>query len=320
MKTGLYDVDSTIPNLALMKLAGYHKERGDSVDWWLANMTIGDGGFDKVYASTVFKDQPNDDLSDHSELRPEQMEIGGSGWGLENRLAPEVHRSVPDYTIYNYRHSIGFTARGCRFNCDFCTVPKKEGRPKHENTIEEIWTQRESNFVVLLDDDFFGGPQWSERVAELHKYDLKVCFSQGLNIRIITDEQCAALATLRFTNLHDTRSQVYFAWDRFKDERHIDAGIQRVIAAGIKPWQTAFFTLIGFDTTEEQDLYRVTKIRKLGCDAFAMPYKKKDPYQHAFARWVNGRLKNVEWKDYRGNLKKDAIAAETPFGHPNLPI
>jgi len=320
MKIGLYDVDSTIPNLALMKLSAFHKERGDSVEWFLPNMTIGEGGFDKVYASTVFKDVPDDDLSDHSNLDPTRMTIGGSGWNLEGRLPPEIHRRVPDYSIYGYKHSLGFTARGCRFNCKFCIVPQKEGRPKHENTIDEIWTQRDSDFVVLLDDDFFGGPQWAERVAELRQHNLKVCFSQGINIRIITEEQCAALASLRFTNLHDTRHQVYFAWDRFRDERLIDAGIQRVWAAGIKPWQMAFFVLIGFDTTEEQDLYRVTKIRKLGCDAFAMPHKKNDPYQSAFARWVNGRLKNVEWKDYRGNLKKEAVAAATPFDHPNLPM
>lgn len=308
MKIGLYDVDSTIPNLALMKLARYHRERGDSVDWWLSNMTIGEGGFDKVYASTVFKDQPEDNLSDHSELQPGKMEIGGSGWSLENRLPPEIHRSSPDYTIYNYPHNIGFTARGCRFNCKFCIVPKKEGRPKPENTIAEIWTQRDSNFVVLLDDDFFGNPQWRDRVDELHRLDLKVCFSQGLNIRIITEEQCKALASLRFWNLKMTRGQVYFAWDRFNDEKAIDAGIARVLAAGIKPWRIAFFVLIGFDTTEEQDLYRVKKLSKLGFDPFAMPYKNKDPYQEAFARWVNHRaiFNTVEWQDYRPNVKKSA--------------
>lgn len=306
MRIGLYDVDSTIPNLALMRLSAFHKERGHEVMSFLPAMRT--DAFDKVYASTVFKDSPDDDLSDHSYLRPEQMEIGGSGWSLENRLSPEVHRCVPDYSIYNYKHSIGFTARGCRFNCKFCIVPKKEGRPKHENTIDEIWSQRDSNFVVLLDDDFFGGPQWPERVAELQKNDLKVCFSQGLNIRIITDEQCKALASLRFWNLKMTRGQVYFAWDRFKDEKAIDAGIARVLAAGIKPWQMAFFVLIGFDTTEEQDLYRVTKLSKLGCDPFAMPYKNKDPYQKAFARWVNHRaiFNTVAWEDYRSGVKKVA--------------
>jgi hypothetical protein len=60
VKIGPYDVDSEIPNLALMKLSAYHKEQGDSVAWFLPAMKIGKGGFDKVYASTVFKDVPDD--------------------------------------------------------------------------------------------------------------------------------------------------------------------------------------------------------------------------------------------------------------------
>lgn len=305
MIVGLYDVDSTIPNLALMKLSMFHKRRGDTVVPFLQNMRV--DAFDKVYASTVFKDQPDDDLSDHSYLR-DGMEIGGSGWDLRKNLPPEVERCAPDYSFYDYKHNIGFTMRGCRFRCSFCDVPEKEGRPKASNTIDEIWTQRTSNFVVLLDNDFFGNPEWRTRIAEIKKHDLKVCFSQGLNIRIITEEQCAALASVRFWNLKLSRRQVYFAWDRFKDEKLIDAGIERVRAAGIKPWQMAFFILIGYDTTPEQDLYRVMKIKKLGADPFAMPYRKNEPYQKAFARWVNHRpiFKSVPWEDYRSGVKKIA--------------
>lgn len=307
MKIGLYDVDSTIPNLALMKLSAFHKDRGDSVEWFLPMMKP--ASFDKIYASTVFQDRPDDDLSDHSYLRPEQMEIGGSGWDLQKNLPPEVERMVPDYSIYNYKHNIGFAMRGCRFRCSFCDVPKKEGRPKASNTIAELWTQRTSNFLVLLDNDFFGNPEWRERVAEIRQFNLKVCFSQGLNIRIITEEQCAALASVRFWNLNKTRRQVYFAWDRFQDEKLIDAGIQRVRAAGIKAWQMAFFILIGYDTTPAQDYYRVMKIHRLGCDPFAMPYRKNDSYQKAFARWVNHRpiFNSVPWADYRSGVKKSVV-------------
>lgn len=56
------------------------------------------------------------------------------------------------------------------------------------------------------------------------------------------------MASVRFWNLSLSRRQVYFAWDRFQDERLIDAGIERVLAAGIKAWQMAFFVLIGYDT------------------------------------------------------------------------
>lgn len=278
MNIALFDVDSKIPNLALMKLSMFHKQRGDSVT---AFMPLLKAQYDTVYASTLF------DFSDKTQLDAAQMTIGGTGWDFKTNLPQAVEDCDPDYSFYNYPHSIGFTMRGCRFACKFCVVPKKEGRPKANQTIAEIWTQRDSNFVVLLDNDFFGNPLWRERIAEIHQYGLKVNFNQGLNIRIITDEQAKALAGVSFWNYHQTARQVYFAWDRFNDEKLIDAGIARVIAAGIKPYQMAFYVLVGFDTTPAQDLHRVLKLKNYGCDPFVMPYNKKDRYQMRFARWVN---------------------------------
>jgi len=275
-----------------MKISEYYKQQGHTVErfepLWIDS-------YDKVFASTVFS------FSDKSLLDDRRMEIGGTGWSIEKNLPPEIEAMQPDYTFYNYPHSIGFTMRGCRFNCKFCVVPKKEGRPKPFNTIEEIWTNRKSDFIVLLDNDFFGNPQWRERVNEIKKYNLKVNFSQGLNIRIITDEQAKALASINFRNIKNSAKMVHFAWDRFNDEKLIDAGIARVLNAGIKPYQMTFYILIGFDTTEEQDLYRVNKLKQLGINPFVMPFNRKDHYQKRFTRWVNHKaiFKSVNWKEYR---------------------
>jgi len=292
MKIALYDVDSRIPNLALMKISEYYKQQGHTVErfepLWMDS-------YDKIFASTVFS------FSDKTLLDKERMEIGGTGWDIDKSLPPEIEAVKPDYTFYNYKHSIGFTMRGCRFNCKFCVVPKKEGKPKPFNTVEEIWTNRDSDFIVLLDNDFFGNPQWRERIDEIKRHNLKVNFSQGLNIRIITDEQAKALASINFRNINNKSKMVYFAWDRFNDEKLIDAGIERVIKAGVKPYQMTFYVLIGFDTTEEQDLYRVNKLKNLGCNPFVMPFNRADRYQKRFTRWVNHKaiFKSVSWKEYR---------------------
>lgn len=295
IQIGIFDVDSTIPNLALMKISAYHKERGDSVIPFLPVMNL--DSFDKIYASTIFDDED----SDRRFLNLDRMEIGGSGWDLKKNLPPEIERLRPDYSFYDYPHSIGFTMRGCRFTCKFCVVPEKEGRPKSNNTIEEIWTQRDSDFIVLLDNDFFGNPEWKERITEICRLGLKVNFSQGLNIRIITDEQCKALASVQFRTIRNNKKRVHFAWDRFGDEKRIDAGIERVKAAGIKPHHMVFYVLIGFDSTPEQDYYRVMKLRNLGMHPYVMPYNKKDLYQKRFARWVNMKaiFKSVKWEDYK---------------------
>jgi len=296
MKIALYDVDSKIPNLALMKLCQFHKARGDDVVWYDPLFA---GDCDKIYASKIFK------FSDGSLLDPERMEIGGSSVSLSKELPEEVDSLPPDYTLYNYPHNIGFLMRGCRFRCAFCIVPKKEGRPVAHRTVEEIWTQRDSDFLVLLDNDFFGNPLWKDRIQEIKSLNLRVNFSQGINIRIITEEQAEALASVRFSNLGGTKKQAHFAWDQFKDERLINRGIDRCVAAGIKTYQMAFFVLVGFDTTPEEDMYRVETLRSRGCDPYAMPYDRSDPYQKAFCRWVNHKaiFKSVPWETYRVNAK-----------------
>lgn len=292
MNIALYDVDSKIPNLALMKLARFHRERGDTVAWfdplWSAT-------FDKIYASKIF------DYSDGAFLDPAQMEIGGTGWDKAVALPSEIETLQPDYSLYGYPHNIGFTMRGCRFRCKFCVVPEKEGQPYANNTIPEIWQQRDSDFVVLLDNDFFGNPEWSARIAEVRRHGLRVSFSQGLNIRIITDEQVAALASVQFRSLGGQKKQVHFAWDQWGKgtEKLIDEGFARVTAAGIKPHQMAFFVLVGWNTTEEQDLYRIDKLHGMGCDVFVMPYNRSDPYQKALARWNNRHVwRSVPWPEY----------------------
>ncbi len=293
MKVALYDVDSSIPNLALMKLARHHRERGDDVTWfdplWTAQ-------YDKIYASKVF------DFSDGSLLNSEQMVIGGTGWDKTKALPAEVESLQPDYTLYRYPHNIGFTMRGCRFRCKFCVVPEKEGQPYSNNTIEQIWQQRGSDFVVLLDNDFFGNPDWRERIAEMRKHDLRVSFSQGLNIRIITEEQAKALASVRFRSLSGLTKQVFFAWDQWGKgtEKLIEQGYERVTAAGVKPHEMAFYVLVGWNTTKEQDLYRINKLHDMGCEVYVMPYNREDPYQKALQRWNNGYAwRNVAWKDFR---------------------
>ena len=290
MRVGLYDVDSKIPNLALMKLSSHHKARGDTVELYAPVMHQ---SYDKVYASTIFN------FSDKSYIR-DDMEVGGTGWDLRVSLPAITEDLVPDYSLYNCPHNLGFTMRGCRLKCKFCVVPQKEGSPFSTNTIEGLWTQRDSDFLILLDNDFFGNTEWRDRISELKNLKLKVNFNQGLNIRNLTEEQAEALASVAFRNLHNTARQVYFAWDDPRHEKLIHRGISRCTGAGIKPYQMAFYVLIGFHSTPEEDLYRVETLRSYGCDPYSMPYNKKDPYQKKFTRWVNHKaiFKSVPWAEY----------------------
>ncbi len=299
-KIAIYDVDSKIPNLALMKISAYHKQQGDDVEMYVP---LFKDSYDKIFASKIFN------FSDGTLLDEEKMIIGGTGHNMMKTLPQEIEDLQPDYSLYNCPHNIGFTMRGCRLKCSFCVVPKKEGKPKADNTIDEIWQQRDSNFIMLLDNDFFGNPEWKDRIEEIKEYKLKVNFSQGLNIRNIKEDQALALASVNFTNSHATSKQVTFAWDDPRHEKLIHEGIKRVTDAGLKPYQMAFYVLIGYHSTEEEDLHRVELLRSYGCDPYAMPYDKFDDYQKKFTRWVNHKaiFKSVAWKDYKSGERKKII-------------
>ena len=299
-KIAIYDVDSKIPNLALMKISAYHKQQGDDVEMYVP---LFKDSYDKIFASKIFN------FSDGTLLDEEKMIIGGTGHNMMKTLPQEIEDLQPDYSLYNCPHNIGFTMRGCRLKCSFCVVPKKEGKPKADNTIDEIWQQRDSNFIMLLDNDFFGNPEWKDRIEEITEYKLKVNFSQGLNIRNIKEDQALALASVNFTNSHATSKQVTFAWDDPRHEKLIHEGIKRVTDAGLKPYQMAFYVLIGYHSTEEEDLHRVELLRSYGCDPYAMPYDKFDDYQKKFTRWVNHKaiFKSVAWKDYKSGERKKII-------------
>lgn len=302
VKIGLYDVDSKIPNLALMKLSAWHRSRGDETELYQSLMLE---QYDTIYASTIF------DYSDKSGLLPDRMEIGGTGWPDSKDLPAEVEAMQPDYELYDYPHNIGFTMRGCRLRCPFCVVPKKEGRPRSEWTIAEIWQQRSSSFVMLLDNDFFGNPEWRDRIDELLEFDLRVNFNQGLNIRNLKADQAEALQSVRFIDMKNNKRRVTFAWDDPRHEKLIHKGLEVAFTAGIKPHQMQFYVLIGYWSTPAQDLHRVEVLRRYDVDPFVMPYDRSNPYQRDFARWVNHKatFNSVAWNDYR-RRDRDRVRAQ----------
>lgn len=295
-RIGILQVDGKYPNLALMQVAKYHEIKGDSVDWYRG--PLWNDSYERIYASKIF------DFSLLPEL-PDHAIIGGTGIDWFNRLPEEIEAMAPSYSLYpNCAYHIGFSMKGCRFACKFCCVPKKEGRPKHNSSIDGLLLNpKGGKRLMLLDNDFFGSPMWKEDLNRIIELNLRVCFIQGLNIRIITPEQATLLASCEYRNKSFDQKYLTFAWDRYRDHELIEKGIRICNDAGIPCNRMQFFVLIGFDTTHEENLDRVTKLAEMGCMPFVMPFKRDDPYQKAFARWVNNRavFKSCTWENYKYN-------------------
>ena len=64
--------------------------------------------------------------------------------------------------------------------------------------------------------------------------------------------------------------------------------------------QLRAYVLIGYNSTPEEDLYRVTRLEEEGVESFVMPFDRTDEYQRRFTRWCNFKaiFKSVLWKEY----------------------
>ena len=98
-------------------------------------------------------------------------------------------------------------------------VPQKEGGIQEAQTISEIWRGDPwPKHLLLLDNDFFGQSAWRARLAEIRDGHFQVCLSQGINVRVLTDEQAEALASVHYTDHQFRTRRLYTAWDNKKDE------------------------------------------------------------------------------------------------------
>src|SRR5579885_2322537 len=255
----------------------------------------------RVYASLIFE-RTRPVAERLRTIYPDAI-IGGIGWDRTLRLEDVgVTGRALDYSLYpGYRDSIGFTQRGCRLKCPFCVVPEKEGKIAQETSIREIW--RGDPFpkhLLLLDNDFFGAPGWRDRIREIRDGGFKVCFSQGINARLLDDETAAALASVRYCDDDFRCRRVYTAWDNKKDEARLFAGLNALVKHGVKPREILVYMLIGYwpGETHEDREYRRRSLREFGCLPYPMPYQRSRELV-GFQRWVVRRADlRMSWEEY----------------------
>lgn len=279
MKVGLIQVDGKMPNLALMKLASWHRRKGDDV----TVLDISAHHFDRIYASKIF--------------------AGGSGIDLKSELPPEIEAVKPDYELFKTDYSIGFTSRGCIRDCGFCIVREKEGQ------IREVpfdWISHHK--VIVLDNNFLASPLWKEKLEYFIRQKLKVSFNQGLDIRLVNDENAGLLSKVKYYDLKFRRRRLYFSFDDPSLENVVWEGVNTLKKAGIPSQHLMFYVLVGYNTSLTQDLRRIGILQSLGCLPFVMLYNNKVPPQlRALAQWVNKRYYKIVPFDEFSNKKRKQI-------------
>ena len=295
----LVDVDSKIPNLALMRASSWHKRQGDSVKL----------GFDPLldepdlcYASKMF------DFTAEPEYMPECETLkGGPGYDLDAKMPfPEYDRIMPDYSLYGCEYAIGRFTRGCPNRCPWCVVPKMDGNDvRHVADLSDFWDGQ--RIVRLLDDNIMAdADEFCRDCEQLSRAGVRVIW-EALDIRLIDDQTAAALASVK----HEKR--IHFAWDSHGQDDAVIRGLEILRRHGMKPWRFIFYVLVGFNTTPEYDMHRIMTLHGLGANPFVMPFDKSDPYQRHLARWCNNKVifKSTDFEHYEPWVKYRKEAADS---------
>ena len=276
MKIGLIDVDShNFPNLALMKISAYHKALGDNVSMY---EPLFNNDCEKIYISKIFSFTP-----DIQYVFCDNVIKGGSGYDLSVTLPEEIDNIYPDYSLYNIKDTAyGYLTRGCFRNCAFCIVSKKEGiKTKQIYKLNQFY--KNQKIIKLLDPNITAAANCIDLFNELSETGALVDFTQGLDLRLLTDEKIEAVKKIKLKMIH-------FAWDKIEDEKIICERLSVFMnETKYNYHKVSVYILVNFNTTFEQDLHRVYKIRDMGASPYIMIYEKEKAakkYCH-LQRYVN---------------------------------
>lgn len=296
MRIGLIDVDGhNYPNLPLMKLSAWHKEKGDLVEWYEPfNGLLQE--YDDVYMSKVFSFSPDYQYP----IYAKRIHKGGSGYCIrlengkeiydkskEQNLPEEIEHIYPDYSIYPEQTkdtAYGFLTRGCPRGCSFCHVKAKEGRCSYKVAdLSEFWRGQKN--IILCDPNILACKDHMELLQQLVDSGAKVNFNQGLDIRLINDSNIELLKQIRLDGIH-------FAYDRYQDKSIIESKMRAFKEAtgyDKNKGRVMVYILCNYDTTIEQDIERIQFCRSLLFSPYPMIYDKEHckPIYKRLQRWCN---------------------------------
>jgi hypothetical protein len=277
VKIGLLNFEPEIVNTAMMMVSSYHKDKGDEVDIYSPLFE-----YDKIYGFSIFS------FTDHNMSKYCQIK-GGTGFDLTTKLPKEIENCLYDWSLYpKCDYSIIWFSRGCIRSCPFCVVREKEG---YIHTVEPKNLNPKGTYIKVMDNNFFANPNWRTSIELLQVNKQPVDF-QGVDVRLLDKEMCDALNSLKH------KKQIHIAWDNPKEQ--IDKDIERVIQ-WIKPYRLMCYVLVGFNSTKEEDMYRLERLRELNIDPYVMPFNLKDQYQKDLRRWCNRHalFKACSFQDYK---------------------
>lgn len=293
MLVGLVDVDghakkkkwgATIyPNLALCKIARYHKSQDDEVEW-----AIPFYHYDIIYKSKVFNFTP-DDLTVYD---ADTIIKGGTGYDISSQLPKEIDRLQPDYSIYPNIPSdtaYGLLTRGCPNKCRWCVVPKKEGAIRPYMDVDEIAIEGRRKLVLMDNNILAAGDYCIQQLQKIIERGYRVDFNQALDARLVTDEIAQLLAKVKWLD----NNRIRFGCDTHGQITECERAMNMINRYGFTG-QYFLYTMLTSDFKECYDRitywWRRTQETRASHQGhyvypYAQPYRDPNNPHHIIPQW-----------------------------------
>lgn len=309
------------PPLGLLKIASYHRSRGDKVQLVRGNIKHLDSDPDKIYITSLFtyawspvhkaidfyhKEYPSAKISVgglYASIMPDRLRSTYPYVEVQVGLHEKADYFMPSYDILtqvdkwrDWNSSIIFTTRGCIRTCPFCIVPKLEGKIRVVMSDITRYIHPSHKQVILWDNNFLASPQWKKTLIDLKEVGLKVDFNQGLDARLMDEEKAQLISELKTPIIR-------MAYDYIDEKPAVEKAISLLTDAGVRKRNILFYTLFnffdqkkGYGDTPESFLTIIQNIAELGCVSYPMRYEPmnsliKNSFISPF--WENNLLEAV---------------------------
>ena len=303
---------SKFPPIGLLKLSSYHKSKGDTteyIDFEKKGQRIPKKIPKKIYITSLFTwaKQPVWDTvayyknkfpkaevwlgGIYASLLPEHAKLSGAD-RIYQGLFPDAENIMPDYDLVpDWDGSIIFSSRGCCNNCDFCAVPRLEGKMNSlKKSIKPFVLDRHSK-IIFFDNNFLANKYRMDIFKELIDFDKKVDFNQGIDARLITEPIAKMIASLKLD------STVRLAYDSHDQQKYVKRAIDRLLKAGIHKRDIFVYTLFNYTDTPDEFFNRVLDILNWGVVCYPMRYESLytiEKNSYISPRWDINKIELVQ--------------------------
>jgi hypothetical protein len=315
--------------IGLLKLASYHREKGDEVRLVRGNEQFANFIPDQVKITSLFTYWSKfvwESVKYYKKHYPESKVIVG---GIYASLMPDhckesgcdkvfvgvdkkAEKFVPAYDLVDVDYQIFHTSRGCIRKCRFCGTWKIEPGFTYKKSIKDEIC---SNRIIFYDNNLLANPCFKLILNELKntKYNDRVVYSEsqcGIDGRLLTPELAKLLKQARFQNPR-------IAWDhRYNQKNTIKKQIDMLVEAGYPVKEIYVFMIYNFEQDYYEMLKKLRQCKKWGVQIADCRYRPLDqtfdnynPREkqsnrdyYIYPKWTDRQIKLFRKKVRRQNI------------------